>query len=211
MLMTSNIDLSSVENYYTSKLRAHGATARGVDWNGEASQYQRFEQLLRVVPHGAAFSLNDLGCGYGALLAHLPELHSNFSYTGIDLSQAMIDEARRLHDSDSRARFYRAGRFEEPADYTVASGIFNVRPSVATDEWEVHMEATLAHMNSVSRKGFAFNCLTKYSDPEKMRPHLHYADPCKWFDHCERRYARAVALLHDYGLYEFTIIVRKGA
>jgi hypothetical protein len=48
-----------------------------------------------------------------------------------------------------------------------------------------------------------------YSDPERMRAHLYYADPCRLFDHCKRRYSRHVALLHDYGLYEFTILVRK--
>lgn len=211
--MAKNIDiaLEAVGRYYTSKLKEHGATAQGVDWNGEASQRTRFEQLLRVVPAGTAFSFNDLGCGYGALAAYLPTVHPDFSYTGIDLSQEMIEEAKRLHGADRRARFYSGARFAEAADYTVASGIFNVRPSTSTTEWDGHIEATLAHMDSVSRRGFAFNCLTKYCDLDKMRPHLHYADPCQWFDHCKRRYARAVALLHDYGLYEFTIIVRKGA
>ena len=42
-----------------------------------------------------------------------------------------------------------------------------------------------------------------------MRPDLHYADPLALFDRCKRRYARDVALLHDYGLWEFTLLVRK--
>jgi hypothetical protein len=29
------------------------------------------------------------------------------------------------------------------------------------------------------------------------------------FDICKRKFSRNVALLHDYGLYEFTILVRK--
>ena len=57
--------------------------------------------------------------------------------------------------------------------------------------------------------GFAFNCLTSYSDAHKMRDYLYYADPCALFDLCKRRYSRYVALLHDYKLYEFTILVRK--
>jgi hypothetical protein len=42
-----------------------------------------------------------------------------------------------------------------------------------------------------------------------MRSDLHYADPGRLFDYCKRRFARNVALLHDYGLYEFTLLVRK--
>lgn len=207
--MAKGIDLEEVERYYTSKVREHGANARGVDWNGEASQERRFEQLARLLPAQAAFSVNDLGCGYGALVPFLVALGADFSYTGIDVSGAMIAEAERIHGANPRVRFYRAARFDESADYTIASGIFNVRPSIDPDEWDRHIAATLTHMNEFSGKGFAFNCLTTYSDPEKMRTSLHYADPCKWFDHCQRRYARSVALLHDYGLYEFTIIVRK--
>ena len=56
---------------------------------------------------------------------------------------------------------------------------------------------------------FAFNVLTSYADPDRMRPDLYYADPCFLFDYCQRRYSRWVAILHDYGLYEFTVVVRK--
>ncbi|REM56201.1 class I SAM-dependent methyltransferase, partial [Mycobacterium tuberculosis] len=50
-----------------------------------------------------------------------------------------------------------------------------------------------------------------YSDASKMRDDLYYADPCALFDLCKRRYSKSVALLHDYGLYEFTILVRKAS
>ena len=68
---------------------------------------------------------------------------------------------------------------------------------------------TLNELDRTSRLGFAFNCLTSYSDADKKRDYLYYADPCKLFDLCKRRYSKQVALLHDYGLYEFTILVRK--
>ena len=42
-----------------------------------------------------------------------------------------------------------------------------------------------------------------------MRADLFYGDPTFFFDHCKRKYSRNVALLHDYDLYEFTIIVRR--
>ena len=51
--------------------------------------------------------------------------------------------------------------------------------------------------------------LTKYSDKEYMRDNLYYADPLFIFDYCKRNFSKQVALLHDYGLYEFTILVKK--
>ena len=97
----------------------------------------------------------------------------------------------------------------EPADYSVASGIFNIRVGRSDEAWRAHLEATLDELDRLSLRGFAFNALTSYSDPEYMRDDLYYADPCALFDLCKRRYARQVALLHDYGIYDFTILVRK--
>jgi hypothetical protein len=51
--------------------------------------------------------------------------------------------------------------------------------------------------------------LTSYSDAEKMRDDLYYGDPLIFFDRSKRRHARNVALLHDYGLWEWTLLVRK--
>ena len=38
---------------------------------------------------------------------------------------------------------------------------------------------------------------------------LYYADPLDLFDYCKRNFSKNVALLHDYRLYDFTLIVRK--
>lgn len=200
---------ADVAHYYTSKLEAHGTTARGVDWNGEASQTLRFDQLLRIVDVVGRFSLNDLGCGYGALLDYLDARALQADYTGIDVSAEMVRAGTRRFEGRADAQFICAAGFDREADYSVASGIFNVRLERSDAEWQEYVEATLDQLDAASRRGFSFNCLTSYSDAAKMRDELYYADPCAWFDLCKRRYSKSVALLHDYGLYEFTILVRK--
>ena len=42
-----------VADYYSEKVRQHGETAQGVDWNSTESQKTRFDQLLGIVPSGA--------------------------------------------------------------------------------------------------------------------------------------------------------------
>jgi len=200
--------LADVADYYSGKLAEHGANARGVDWNGEASQSLRFRQLCTLIDGNGPFSINDLGCGYGALYEYMRGNHAQVSYLGIDISEAMIDAARQRFEGDECARFLMAGAPDTVADFGVASGIFNVRLGRSDEEWSKYLESTLDVLARTSRRGFAFNCLTSYSDADKMRPDLYYADPCRLFDLCKRRYSRQVALLHDYGLYEFTMIVR---
>lgn len=202
--------LANVEQYYSEKVTTHGAQAVGVDWNSQESQFLRFEQLLKVCDSSDTFSINDYGCGYGALVDYMTKQGYGFNYYyGFDLSRQMINQAIGLHGSLEQCVFSAEKSRIHPLDYTVASGIFNVKSEVNNQEWEKYLLTTLEEIAAISNKGFAFNVLTKYSDSERMRSDLYYADPCYLFDYCQRHFSRNVALLHDYDLYEFTIIVRK--
>jgi SAM-dependent methyltransferase len=199
---------AKVARYYSDRLREHGTTARGVDWNSEESQVLRFLQLARLLPVDEAYSVVDYGCGYGAVLEFLEGRGDRFDYQGYDISKAMVDQARREHGSAQR-RFTTAEDDLESADFAIASGIFNVKLDTTVDDWSDYVTDTLRRIDRLGNRGFAFNMLTSYSDADRMRPDLFYGDPCRYFDHCKRTFSKQVALLHDYGLYEFTILVRK--
>jgi SAM-dependent methyltransferase len=205
--VTRTAALAAVAAYYSAKLSAHGPTALGVDWNSAESQALRFEQLLRLCEGEQQFSLNDYGCGYGALAAFLRRRGYQGRYCGFDVAPAMLVAARRFTAGLGDCTFVGTAEALTPADYTVASGIFNVRLDAPLSTWERHVEQTLEHIASVSRRGFAFNMLTAYADPERMRADLFYTDPLACFARC-RRFSRRIALLHDYPLWEFTILVR---
>jgi len=185
--------------YYTQKVRMHGPSPRGVDWNGEESQLIRFEQLCKIISavEGEPFSILDYGCGYGALIDFLKQRYKNFDYTGFDVSEEMVTQARNLYPA---YRFTSDERELSPHDYVVASGVFNVKLDIPSDEWEDYVKAHLHYLDSLSRKGFAFNILTSYSDPDRMKEYLYYANPCLYFDYCKQNFSKWVSLLHDYGL-----------
>lgn len=196
--------------HYREKFAEHGATPAGVDWNGEASQRLHFAQLAKLLPaDGAAFSVNDWGSGYGALAGFLRERFPGVRYTGIDLNEPMITAAREAHAGLEDVSFVVADRPPAAADYGLASGVFTLRLGRSDAECAADLERSVDVLAATSTRGFAFNCLTSYSDREKMREHLYYADPLALFDLCKRRHSKDVALLHDYGLYAFTILVRK--
>jgi SAM-dependent methyltransferase len=207
--MKADAILHRVERYYTGRFAEHGPTARGVDWNSPEAQELRFDQLLTVCDDvGEPFSLNDYGCGYAALVPYLERLGFQVTYRGFDISVPMLEHAQREYERAPDVTFVASEEELEPADYTVASGIFNVKLDVPDGEWREYVLRTLDRLSALSIRGFAFNMLTSYSEPEKMRPDLYYGDPGAFFHHCMRRYSRHVALLHDYKLWEFTMIVR---
>ncbi len=207
----SNIpNFDQAKNYFEERLTTHGATARGVDWNSETAQELRFSQLSKVIDPTQPFSLLDYGCGYGALASFLlKKQYPMQQYVGYDVLDSMVIKARDEFSSSPQCSF--TAQFQElaPVDYAIASGIFNLKLETPFDTWTAYVTSELCKMDSLSRKGFSVNFLTKYSDAAYMRPHLYYADPCYLFDYCKRHFSRNVALLHDYEVYDFTLIVRK--
>jgi SAM-dependent methyltransferase len=207
--MSDESFIPSVERYYSAKLREYGATARGVDWTGEDSQQLRFDRLLELIgdDHGA-FSINDYGCGYGALVDALARRYSGFRYAGYDISPAMVAEATARYAGEERAAFTSNRDELLRADFTVASGIFNVKLETEPEVWFAYVLDTIATMVRLSERAIAFNALTSHADAEYKRPDLFYADPAELLDHCLRTHSRDILLRHDYGLYEFTVILR---
>lgn len=92
----------------------------------------------------------------------------------------------------------------------MASGVINVKGDVAEADWAAYAEGVIETLARSSQLGFGFNMLSLFSDPEKRRQHLFYADPAAMLRHCLNRYGRHAALLQDYGLWEFTVLVRHG-
>lgn len=207
--MKPDMDYEKIKSYFGEKFDAFGTTPRGVDWNSNDSQNMRFDQLIKVCPPSGELSINDYGCGYGALIDYLEARGFQLQYTGFDLVEAMVVKAREMHRDKPYCRFT-SNEGELPvADYTVTSGIFNVRFDTPYESWTGYVTSVLHKIDAISRYGFSFNMLTKYSDADRMRPDLYYADPCFIFDYCKTHFSRNVALLHDYELYDFTILVRK--
>jgi len=199
----------AVSDYYAQKLALHGPTALGVDWSSSDSQNKRFEQLSKIIDPSSSCSVLDYGCGYAALYDFLTSNQYSFDYLGFDWCEHMVETGNARVSNASNFSISSGPTCAEVKDYVIASGIFNVRLDFDTTEWERYVLDTISNLHKLSLKGFAFNCLTSYSDPERMRTDLYYADPLKLFDHCKRNFSNNVALLHDYDLYEFTMLVRK--
>jgi SAM-dependent methyltransferase len=197
-----------VREYYSGTLRRHGPTPLGVDWPNVVSQYLRFVQLLKLCRFGQPFSLNDFGCGYGALLEFLAMRHADaaVTYRGIDISPDMVGAARARWAGNTRAVFAEGSQCGALADYSVASGTLNVRLGRPVAEWEAYLEAILGDLDASSRIGFAVNFMLPH-DEAPTEAGLYRTAPERWTPFCER-FGR-VELITGYGLREFTLLVRK--
>src|SRR3974377_2009752 len=101
-----------VRAYYSEAIVRHGPGPLGADWPSAASQYLRFLQLLKICDFDRPFSLNDFGCGYGALLEYLALRHrgARIAYSGIDLSPSMVAAASKRWTKRPHTTFRVASR-----------------------------------------------------------------------------------------------------
>jgi SAM-dependent methyltransferase len=127
------------------------------------------------------------------------------AYTGTDISPDMLVAARE-RVRDPRAEFVQAAAPPHDADYVFVSGTFNVRFDATDEGWGAYVQDTLRILAARARRGLAFNLLTTYVDWRDET--LFYADPHAFFDFCRTELSRRVSLLHDYPLYEWTMLVR---
>ena len=156
---------SGLSRAYRRALSRHGATPQGVFWNSSKSQTARFAALLGAVADHAGRrnpSIADIGCGYGPMLDYMwdrPQYRS-WHYAGIDITRAMIAEARRRHPQDA-ARFAVGKLPLSRVDYAVFSGTFNLCLIDDLNRWQRYILDSLSACWPRCRHGMALNLLCR--------------------------------------------------
>ncbi|HYG91057.1 MAG TPA: tetratricopeptide repeat protein [Azospirillum sp.] len=202
--------LAPVAIRFDEAIEAGGTSPRGTLNHDPDLHRLSLERLTAVfgpeVANGG-LSVNDLGCGYGALFNFLkdgPALTGG-RYIGYDISREMI-EAARATIRDPRAHFLQSYRATEVADYSIVAGTYNLCLTADADAWFNLVKESLRSLARMTRRGLAFNMLSRHV--AEQTPGLFYADPAAMIDFCLREIGGNVVLLHDYAPIEFTVHVK---
>ena len=91
----------------------------------------------------------------------------------------------------------------------MASGIFNVKLGHPARVWTHFIRTTLVEMHATSRRGFAVNFLAPGAPGQPAVAELYRTAPESWVSFCERSTGGSVEVLSDYGMREFTLLVRR--
>jgi SAM-dependent methyltransferase len=190
--------------FYTERVRAYGLDIRSVDWGSRESQARRFSVLAELEDLQGR-SVLDVGCGTGDLLAWLRAAGLSVSYTGLDITAAMVDA--------SRARFpdaaFAIGDLHDPPpdlaaqyDVVVASGIFAYRRHDA----EAYIASTVSRMFARCRIAAMFNALSAWAvEPDETDT---LVEPGWALGMCRTMTPR-LAFRHDYLPNDFTVALYR--
>ncbi len=187
--------------FFDSLVARHGSTLGALDYGGPESQRARFEVLAAAFDVTGA-SVLDVGCGLAHLADFLEERYEGVRYQGIDVSPAMVEQARRrrpdlrlecgnIHDSVP-------GEF----DVVYANGIFYLLGGQAP----TLMRELVERMWSLARRGLAFTSLSTWGG-EPAHDEFQ-ADPLETIEFC-RTLTPSLSLRHDYLPHDFAVILRR--
>jgi ubiquinone/menaquinone biosynthesis C-methylase UbiE len=65
--------------------------------NGKYYSIEWLRQMVKYIPKGKKVNILDIGCGTGILFELLKEEGFNFKYTGVDLSESMINVGKKRY------------------------------------------------------------------------------------------------------------------
>ena len=205
-------DWRSIVEHYERSLREHGATPAGVDWPNGQDLATRFAVLIEPLAEaGERPELLDVGCGPGLLLDFLSAIGAadRVRYHGIDLSTQMVDAARRRwpkHEFSCRD-IIAAPLPEQCVDVVIMNGVLTERVGLDAATITALAETLVAAAFRVARVAIAFNVMNAHVDWQ--RDDLFHWPFDVLADFLCRSVSRHYELRADYGLYEYTCIVRR--
>jgi SAM-dependent methyltransferase len=197
---------SETTRFYESHVRRYGYGYRALGFGRRSSQEKRFGALAALGSFDGARIL-DVGCGFGDLLAWLRGRGVQPRYTGLDLTESMIERCRKRFP-DGEARFLVGDALTWEADgeydYVIASGIFGYHAK----DTRARIQPTLERLFAVTGTGLAVNFLSGCA-PTRSPGRL-YVQPADVLQYA-LRLTPAVRLDHTYMPNDFTLCMYKKA
>lgn len=205
-------DLEEVSRYYSDKISRFGPSASGVDWNGAEGQSERFARFGPLFALAKSpLSVIDYGCGYGELYRFLRPQFDVERYVGIDVAPAMLEAGREFLGENPAVVWADSLSSVTPAEVVVASGTYNVKLSVDSEEWTHYVLGDLKLLWQKANFGMSVNFLSDLSEVERREPRLFYAIPQGILAFCLNEISPLVFLDHAHSPWEFTVTIFREA
>ena len=202
--------LMLTKGHYNDKIIKYGPNFKGVDWGTDEGQKIRFETICQKLKISQISSIIDYGCGYGEFFSYIKNKKFNGLYQGYDISKEMIKQAKIIYKNDFD-NFIFTSKYSDikPAEYCIASGVFNIKLITKDFDWLKYIKFNLEKINKVSKKGFIFNMFEKNKNENKLYNDVFYINPIIIKKYCLMNFSNKIELFKNYYRNDFTIFVKK--
>lgn len=201
----------SVSRAYSKRIETKGDCPEGVFWTSELTQIARFDYaLMQLRQHlgQGAFSIADIGCGYGALYDFISTTprYSNIRYSGMDINKQMISHCQDRFPT-ARHLFSSARHPQTPVHAAIYIGTFNLCHTDDYSLWEDYILDQISLSWGYVTEAIMLN-MTSLNAPQ-IRNHIFYAEPGQMKDRLEARFGPTTASPTRFLTDDTTFIVMK--
>jgi len=180
---------------YKELYKKYGHNIKALNWGSKKSQERRFEILTKNINLNNQ-SILDVGCGFGDFYAFLVKKFHGFIYTGIDVTEEMVNTCKKKYPHlDIRRVDVKEMSTKKKFDYVFASGILYTMTKKQARQ-------AIKKMFALTKKSLAFNALSIFADYKEKNET--YLDPIEIFKFCQKL-SSFVILDHSYMKHDFTI------
>lgn len=197
------LDKLYIQKFHADKIEKYGSeSAQSLAWFSVDDQLKRFEILTQIGDLNDK-SILDIGCGNGDLCYYLSQYFTNFSYHGIDMIPAFLDNAVEKTKDFPDTTFY-LGDFMQGnlpvVDYVLVSGSLNYKNSDPDFIFKA-----IAHLYAHCNKGLGFNLLSDTINTDGI---LMTYSPKTITDFC-KTLSNSVVVEDNYVDGDFTVMVYR--
>ena len=185
-------------------LTRFGYSPEALFWESCEVQNERFK-VLSEIGIAAGDSVLDIGCGFGDLYRWLKGHKHSVKYTGIDLSQDILNKGIEVNPELNllQGEIFDFDWPDQSFDWLLLSGTLN---------WDLnddgdYAQRVIRRMFELARKGVAFNMLDSRTLDTTTIRELYASDPAKILTLCKKLTPHCE--LRDHYLdHDFTIYMR---
>ncbi len=200
--MDNHFNIKSIGDYYDNLVNKFGHDPRSCDYGFAESQKIKFEILSQATSYNGK-SILDIGCGFADYYDFLKLKFENIRYYGVDISERMITEAKKLHPD---LKLEQTNVFDNTPlnkyDVVTSNGIFYLMGKNS----KLLMFDFIKKMYEISNQIIVFNSLSTWANDQEISEF--YADPLETLTYC-KTLSPWVTLRHDYHPRDFTIYIYK--
>lgn len=201
----SKKDEKNVIDRYSKRYDEFGYSPLSLGWN-KGNQDVRFDILTSQYDFEGKHVL-DIGCGFGDLNNTLCRKTKKYYYTGIDLVESLILEAKK-QQTNSNVTFFSQNILEFETDiqfdYAISSGIFNHK--LENGDSYLFIENVIKKALLLCKDGIAFDFLSDKVDYQLE--HTFHSSPERILS-IAYKYSRNIVLRNDYMPFEFSVFIFK--
>jgi len=195
------------EHFWDGMIDKYGDSPEALCWSTRERQIKRFELLSSIITKNETRVL-DLGCGTADFYAYLKEKGWVGTYSGIDISQKMLDMAGGKGVQKALLMKGDIAKVDYGShDYVVLSGTLNHRFYREDMRQNMWAKKIIMKMWNASRLAMAFNMRSSWGWTPKT-PEIFAYNPDTIISVCRGITSRFV-FDHSYFPHDFTISMSK--